>query len=69
MGEITKAAYCEQLKRELHLRESEAVHFTNAAARLERQGQIEMALAIRDMWRHNEVERLKLQAQINAVYW
>ena len=69
MRDLTKATYCEQLKRELHLREREAVHFAEAADRLERQGRTEMARAIRDMWRHNEVERMKLQAQINVVYW
>ena len=62
-----KAMYGQALRQELDLREGKALHLADAAGRLQRQGQAAMALAIRDMWRHNEVERIKLQAQLDAV--
>jgi len=67
MRKTAKAAHCRELMRELSLRDSEALHLSDAADRLERQEQATMARAIRDMWRHNEVERIKLQAQIDAL--
>ena len=68
MRKTAKAAHCRELMRELSLRDSEALHLSDAAYRLERQGQATMAWAIRDMWRHNEVERIKLQAQLDALH-
>ncbi|MFC1459526.1 hypothetical protein ACETIH_23075 [Microvirga arabica] len=67
MRDDPKAMYRRELRQELNLREGEAVHLADAVGRLERQGQATMAQASRDMWRHNEVERIKLQAQLDAL--
>jgi hypothetical protein len=68
MSEIARASYNRELSRELDLRESEARVRANAAEKLERKGQIAMAEAIRDMWRHNEVARLRLQSLLGALF-
>jgi len=69
MSGIARATYYRELKRELDLRESEAQLLAAAAERLERDGQTAMAAGIRNMWRHNEVGRLRLQAQLGALFF
>jgi hypothetical protein len=69
MSEIARATYYRGLKRELDLRESEAQLLAAAAEKLEGDGQTAMAEAIRDMWRHNEVGRLRLQTQLGALFF
>jgi hypothetical protein len=65
MSEIAKASYY----RELDLRETEAQLLAAAAEKLERESQSAIAEAIRDMWRHNEVARLRLQTQLGALFF
>ena len=69
MTEIARATYYRQLKQELDLREYEAHLLAAAAEKLERDGQTEMAEGIRDMWRCNEVGRLRLQTQLGALFF
>ena len=69
MFEAAKATYYRELKRELDLRQREAQLLEAAAVKLERDGQISLAESIRDMWRHNEVGRLRLQAQLGALFF
>jgi hypothetical protein len=69
MSEATRATYYRGLKLELDLRESEAQLLAAAAEKLEGDGQTAMAEAIRDMWRHNEVGRLRLQSQLGALFF
>jgi hypothetical protein len=69
MPETTRAMYYRQLKRELDLRESEARLLAAAAEKLERDGRSELAEGIRDMWRCNEVGRLRLQTQLGALFF
>jgi hypothetical protein len=69
MSEIARATYYRQLKQELDLREHEARLLATAAEKLERDGQTELAEGIRDMWRCNEVGRLRLQTQLGALFF
>jgi hypothetical protein len=69
MSEIAKASYYRELKRELDLRETEAQLLAAAAEKLERESQSAIAEAIRDMWRHNEVARFRLQTQLGALFF
>jgi hypothetical protein len=61
--------YYRQLKQELDLRESEARLLAAAAEKLEQDGQTDIAEGIRDMWRYNEVGRLRLQTQLGALFF
>ena len=69
MSEATRATHYRELKRELDLRESEARLLADAAEKLERDGKTALAESIRDMWRYNEVGRLRLQAQMGALFF
>jgi hypothetical protein len=69
MSEAVRATYYRGLKRELDLRESEAQLLAAAAEKLEGDGQTAMAESIRDMWRYNEVGRLRLRAQLGALFF
>jgi hypothetical protein len=69
MSEIARASYYRELKRELDLRESEAQLLADATQKLEREGQTAIAGGVRDMWRHNEVARLRLQSQLGALFF
>jgi hypothetical protein len=69
MSETARALCYREVKRELDLRESEAQLLAAAAEKLEGDGQTAMAEAIRDMWRHNEVGRLRLQSQLGALFF
>jgi hypothetical protein len=69
MSEIARVSYYRELKRELDLRECEARLLADAAEKLEREGQTAIAEGVRDMWRHNEVARLRLQSQLGALFF
>jgi hypothetical protein len=69
MPETIRAMYYRQLKRELDLRGSEARLLAETAEKLERDGRSKLAEGIRDMWRCNEVGRLRLQAQLGALFF
>ncbi|WP_162820524.1 hypothetical protein [Microvirga calopogonii] len=69
MSETARASYYRELKRELDLRESEAQLLAAAAEKLEREGQTALAEAVHDIWRHNEVARLRLQSQLGALFF
>ena len=69
MSETTRAMYYRQLKQELDLRETEDRLLAAAAEKLERNGQTELANGIRDVWRYNEVGRLRLQAELGALFF
>jgi hypothetical protein len=69
MSEIAKALCYRELKRELDLRESEAQLLAAAAEKLEQEGQTALAESIRNIWRHNEVARLRLQTQLGALFF
>jgi len=67
MLEAAKALLLQSLMQDLRLRESEAVYLSDTADRLHHQGQTVMARAVWDMWRHNEVELMKLRAEVEAL--
>ena len=67
MLEAAKTLLVHSLTQELRLRESEAVHLSNTADRLHHQGQPAMAQAVWNMWRHNEVEVMKLRTAVVAL--
>jgi uncharacterized protein (DUF2126 family) len=69
MSEIARATYYRQLKQELDSREHEARLLAAAAEKLERDGQTALAEGIRDMWRYNEVGRLRIQTQLGALFF
>jgi hypothetical protein len=67
MLEAAKAILRHNLKQEHSLREKQAAYLLDMADRLSEQGLSGMVQPVWEMWRHNEVERLKLRAQIEAL--
>jgi hypothetical protein len=67
MAKAPKAKLCDGLKQEALARSREAVNLSVVVEELERQGQAGMAKAARNIAVHNEVERIKLQARIDAA--
>jgi hypothetical protein len=67
MLEAAKALLLKSLTQDLRLRESEAVYLSDRDDRLHHQGQPVIAQAVWEMWRHNEVELIKLRAEVEAL--
>ena len=64
MLEPAKVLLLQSLTKDLRLRENEAVSLSDTADRLHHQGHSGKAQAVWDMWRHNEVELIKLRAEV-----
>jgi len=67
MLEAAKAILIQNLKHDLTLREKQAADLVKMADMVQQQELSGMAEALWEMWRQNEVERLKLQVQIEAL--
>ena len=65
--EPTKKQMCDDLELQALALALENAKLTVAAVELEQQGQEVAAMVLRDMARHNEVERIKLLAQASAL--
>jgi hypothetical protein len=65
--EPTKKQMCDDLELQALALALENAKMTVAAVELEQQGQEVAAMVLRDMVRHNEVERIKLLAQASAL--
>jgi hypothetical protein len=67
MLEAAKALLLRNLKQELSLRDKQADYLLEMAEQLPQQGLHAMTQTMWEMWRHNEVDRIKLKAQIEAL--